>query len=415
MSSWPRHPIGEVCDLVLDCVNKTAPTVDGPTAFKMIRTTNVRNGWVDLSVVRHVSADVFASWTRRGVPQRGDVILTREAPLGEVGMLRSDDLVFLGQRLVMYRTDPAKLDSRFLLYVLLGPELQGQIRGLGSGATVAHMRVPDCERLLVPVPSLDTQRAVADVLASFDDLVENSQRRISILEKMAEAIYREWFIRFRFPGHGEVRVVESSRGPVPEGWRQMPASRAIAINPRERVPNDVDAPFFSMADLSETGMVAFPSGTRGGGSGAKFCNGDTLFARITPCLENGKTAWVWGLADGEVAHGSTEFVVLRGKLVGPEFTYLLARSNDFRENAIKSMTGASGRQRIRNECFDSYVLAVPPEPVQRAFEEHVRPMFRTIYALARRNRVLHAARNALLPRLVTGELDVAGRVRASIG
>lgn len=108
-------------------------------------------------------------------------------------------------------------------------------------------------------------------------------------------------------------------------------------------------------------------------------------------------------------------MVLRGKLVGPEFTYLLARSNDFRENAIKSMTGASGRQRIRNECFDSHVVAVPPEPVQRAFEEQVRPMFRTIYALARRNRVLHAARNALLPRLVTGELDVAGRVRASIG
>src|SRR5215211_4444553 len=91
-------------------------------------------------------------------------------------------------------------------------------------------------------------------------------------------------------------------------------------------------------------------------SGARFENGDTLFARITPCLENGKTAFVQGLEPGEVGSGSTEFIVLRGRHVPPEFVYALARSSAFRDHAIKSMSGATGRQRVRETCFDDYFV-----------------------------------------------------------
>src|SRR5690606_18135458 len=121
MTRWRDTPIEDLCELVVDCINKTAPVVDGPTPFKMIRTTNVRDGRVDTVNVRYVEKEAYRKWTRRGVPLAGDVILTREAPLGDVGLLRGSDTVFLGQRLVMYRANPEKANNRYLLYALLSP------------------------------------------------------------------------------------------------------------------------------------------------------------------------------------------------------------------------------------------------------------------------------------------------------
>ena len=188
----------------------------------MIRTTNVRDGWVDTINVKYVEEEVYKKWIRRGAPIKGDVILTREAPLGEVGLLRNDEGVFLGQRLVMYRANPKKLDNRFLLYSFLHSDLQGQIKSFGSGSTVEHMRVPDCEKLIIKLPPLPTQRKIASILSTYDDLIENNTRRIKILEEMAQAIYREWFVNFRFPGHEQIRMVDSPLGKVPEGWKVVP-------------------------------------------------------------------------------------------------------------------------------------------------------------------------------------------------
>ena len=182
---WPRIRIEDTCESIIDCVNKTAPKVDESTPFKMIRTTNVRNGFVCLDSVYSVTEDVFRIWTRRQIPKRGDVILTREAPMGEVGMLLSDDQVFLGQRIVSYRADASKLDNHFLLYALQSEDLQKQIRSLASGSTVQHMRVPDSKNLQLPFPSLNTQRGIATQL---NTLREKTQRLESIYQKKIAAL-----------------------------------------------------------------------------------------------------------------------------------------------------------------------------------------------------------------------------------
>ena len=149
MSDWQDRPIRELCTSIIDCVNKTAPIVSGPTPYKMIRTTNVKNGRVDLANVRHVDEEVYRRWVRRGVPADGDIVLTREAPLGEVGMLHDPAGVFLGQRLVMYRADPELADRNFLFHAMRSPTVQAQIKAFGSRSTVEHMRVPDCGELLI--------------------------------------------------------------------------------------------------------------------------------------------------------------------------------------------------------------------------------------------------------------------------
>lgn len=143
------------------------------------------------------------------------------------------------------------------------------------------------------------------------------------------------------------------------------------------------------------------------GSGMRFVNGDTLLARITPCLENGKPAYVDFLAKGQVGWGSTEYIVLRPKPPLPdEFAYCLARSDGFRDFAIQSMTGSSGRQRVPSESLSHYLLATPPPEIARNFGTVVRPLFVRTAAAASESRALAALRDTLLPKLISGELRI---------
>jgi type I restriction enzyme S subunit len=295
-------------------------------------------------------------------------------------------------------------DVRFLYYLLIGLDLN---RWAG-GSAQPLMTQTTLKRVPTRVPPIATQRRIAGVLSAYDDLIENNTRRIRLLEEMARALYREWFVHYRFPGHEAVAMVEHDElGMVPDGWEVLPSSTAVEINPRTKVPKEGEKPYLPMGGLSETCMLITDVESRTGNSGAKFKNGDTLFARITPSLENGKTGFVQFLPTSEaVAFGSTEFIVLRSHSVSPYYVYLLARTEEFRENAILSMAGASGRQRVRNECFDSFLIAQPDEGVLARFDQIVAPIFEQIQTLVVINENLRQTRDLLLPRLVSGALPV---------
>jgi len=405
---WLQACIDDLCESVVDCLNRTAPITDAETPYKMIRTTNVRDGWINLSGVNCVDLRTFEKWTRRQIPQKGDIILTREAPLGEVGMIRSDDNVFLGQRLVSYRVNKEKADNRFILYAFQDGFVKSQIKAFGSGSTVEHMRVPDSKKLIVNLPPLSIQRRIASILSAYDDLIENNSRRIAILEEMARRFYEEWFVHFRFPGHENILIVESAFGLIPEGWEISHLDSLIEFNPRTSVPKDGEKLFVPMSALSESSMYIGPIETKVGNSGAKFQNGDTLFARITPCHENGKTGYVNFLPKEQLtACGSTEFIVLRSRELCSEMVYFLARSERFRNIAIKSMSGATGRQRVRTESLQELTMAKPDKSVLRQFQNYVAPMFKSILALSNKNVNLRAQRDILLPKLISGEIDVS--------
>lgn len=309
----------------------------------------------------------------------------------------------------MARPDRNKVEPDYLVYLLLGDEIQGKFQSYSGGATVAHLNVKDIRDLeLPPLPSRETQRKIAAILSAYDDLIENNTQRIQALEAAAQALYREWFVEFRFPGHESVAFVPSELGDIPAGWEIGPVSEFIEINPRVSVHKDNEYPFVPMANLSENSMLITGIEYRVGNSGAKFKNNDTLFARITPCLENGKTGFVQFLDSEEaVATGSTEFVVMRSKHVCPEYVYCLARLPEFREAAAKSMTGATGRQRVSNSFFDEFLIVLPQRDMIASFREATLPVFKEIQILAHKNAVLREARDLLLPRLISGELDVA--------
>jgi type I restriction enzyme S subunit len=301
-----------------------------------------------------------------------------------------------------------ELSSRFLHYFLRTNRAVDWLQGQAVGATMSNLNAEIVRRLPIRYPSARTQSAVVDVLDSIGDLIENNRRRIALLEQMAQAIYREWFVHLGYPGHEDDELVDSPVAPVPAGWEVLPVSLAVEINPTVSGHRGSDVPFVAMADLDTGLMHVTPSSTRRfGGGGSKFEKHDTLFARITPSVENGKTGFVQFLADGDVAMGSTEFLVFRGRRISAYSTYLLTRREDLRLHAVGSMSGASGRQRVNNACFDTFAIPVPPPALEQSFADRVAPMFAAVEVLSQTNIRLARLRDLLLPKLVTGAIDVS--------
>lgn len=190
---WPVVSIQEVCESIVDCVNRTAPTVDYVTDYKMIRTTNVRNFKVSLDSVRYVEKAVFDEWNRRLLPQKGDVILTREAPAGEAGVLDSDDQVFLGQRLMLYRVSQQRATPEYLLYSFMGQGMQQQFKKQSSGSTVKHLSVPDCRSWVLMLPPIELQKRFTEIAAMNWSLRQQALAHSNRLEDLFFSIQKSAF------------------------------------------------------------------------------------------------------------------------------------------------------------------------------------------------------------------------------
>ena len=335
----------------------------------------------------------------------GDLVFTQRGTLGQVGLIPYSarfPRYLISQSQMKLTVDPAKADPKFVYYYFRRPEVVQSIKNRAITSGVPHINLGILRAFEIVCPPLEAQRQIACILSAYDDLIENNRRRMALLEQAARHLYEEWFVRLRFPGHEHTRVT----GGVPEGWERAPAPEAIAINPRTSLSDEEEHWYVEMSDLPTDSMVIQNAVKRDGRSGSKFRNGDTLLARITPCLENGKTGFVNFLNDDEAARGSTEFIVLRSKRLTPEFVYCLARSYHFRENAIKSMVGSSGRQRVQDTCFEKFMVWLPPRPLLDLFSEAAEPMFQQVRVLHAQNQKLKAARDLLLPRLMSGEIAV---------
>lgn len=340
----------------------------------------------------------------------GDLVFTQRGTIGQVGLIPKNSCFsrfVISQSQMKLTVDHVTTDSLFLYYFFSATDTVQKIQNLAFAAGVPHINLDILRNFEVPLPPLPVQQRIAGILSAYDELIENSQRRIKILETMARALYREWFVHFRFPGFENHPRVASPLGEIPQGWEVKRVTEAVQINPRVVVPRDGEKPFVSMGCLSNDSMLITDIESREGNSGAKFQNGDTLFARITPCLENGKTGYVQFLPNANaVAFGSTEFIVLRSRSLTPEFVYSLARSDEFRGVAIKSMSGATGRQRVQEKCFGDFQIPQPPQALLETFSTIVAPSFRLIYSLHLQIQNLRRTRDLLLPRLLSGQIAV---------
>lgn len=329
----------------------------------------------------------------------------------------------VNQHVAIIRPDPEKLNPLFLRYYLISPHMQKQLLSwAGSGGTRNALTKGMIESFEVLAPqNLDEQAAIGRILGTLDDKIELNRRMNETLEAMARAIFKSWFVDFdpvrakadgRDPGLPKPiadlfpdRFEDPELGEIPAGWELTPLPEVVEVNPPRSLRHGEIAPYLDMANMPTRGHSPDSVIIRPFGSGMRFVNGDTLVARITPCLENGKMAYVDFLEDAQVGWGSTEYLVLRPKHPLPsEFAYCLARNDEFREFAIQSMTGSSGRQRVPAESLSHFMVTSPSKQVAEAFGNIVSPLFMRARAATEEGRTLANLRDALLPKIISGEL-----------
>ena len=414
---WRDVEVRELCTDIVDCINKTAPLAEHATPYKMIRTSNVRDGRVDTENVRYVEKHTFERWSRRLALKEGDVILTREAPLGDVGLLRDSTNIFLGQRLVMYRADPSVCDNRFLMYSMMGPIVQAELTRLGSGATVEHLRVPDCERFTIPCPPLFVQKRIGAVLGAIDDMIENNRRRVAILEQMAREIYTEWFVRYRFPGHESATFVDSPLGPIPSGWD------AVNLNHVARIIRGRSYKSSELVDEGGLPFVNLKCMKRGGGfrrDGLKSYSGVYTDDQVVRCGDIvmgvtdltqdrtiiAKSALVPSLPQ-EIGIISLDVVkVLPLQNADRLWCFAVLRWSDFSDHVKETASGATVLHLPIRELEQQPIL-LPDSNIREAFAEVLAPLLDAMSTLEDQVDVLSQIRDLLLPKLVTGQIDVS--------
>lgn len=385
--------LADLCDLVVDCKNRTPPEAapGEEIAGYALGTPNIIDGRIRLSDAKPVSGETFATWTARAVPKAGDIVLTREAPVGRVGRIEEGMRLCLGQRTMLLRPNQQRSDSRFLHYFLLSPAVQELLHSQASGSTVAHLRVAQVRDLRIPlVPDVVEQRRIGSVLGALDDKIAVNERIALTYERLLQC-----------------RYAELGLADEPQAQTAVPVTELVTFNPKVAKPSADEPVYVDMAAL-QTDRFSIPAWTRRAPkSGPRFMNGDTLLARITPCLENGKTGYVDFMEDGEVGLGSTEFIVMRSLPGVPrQLSYFLARDSRFREHAIRNMVGTSGRQRVSATDAANYLVNKPDVDALVSFGAEASAAFAHIKSLQAENRTLATLRDTLLPQLMSGRLRV---------
>ena len=357
----------------------------------------------------------------------GDIVYSMVRPnRRHFGFLKTvPDNFLVSTGFFVFHGKPNVASSEFLYWFLTQDRIVEYLHSLAEQSTAAYpsIKPTDLENILVELPPLDRQCRIAGILGALDDKIELNRKADAILDTMALDIFTDWFVNFgpvRAKMNGDPpylardlwsmfpeRLVDTPVGMRPAGWRLAALPEIMEIDPRRSLSRGTVAPYVDMANMPTAGHSPIAAIDRPAGSGKRFENGDTLIARITPCLENGKTAYVDFLPPNGVGWGSTEYIVLRPKPpLPPGFGYCLARSAGFREFAVRNMTGTCGRQRVPAAALAQFYMPAPPEEIAAAFRNVVNPLLARAAAAARECRALASVRDALLPQLMSGTLPV---------
>ena len=393
------------------------------------RAGNVRNGFQFDDADRFPTENLDRVKNKASMP--GDVVFTSKGTVGRFAFVREYTPRFIySPQLCFWRAlNHELIDPRFLFYWMSGREFFDQYQRVSGQTDMAeYVSLRDQRDMRVTLPPVSEQRAIAHVLGALDDKIELNRRMNETLEAMARALFKSWFVDFDpvrakmecrdtglpkdiadlFPD----RLVDSTIGLAPEGWAVTPLTELMEVNPKRSLSRGRVAPYLDMANMPTRGHVPDTVVDRPVGSGTRFTNGDTLVARITPCLENGKTAYVDFLRDKEIGWGSTEYIVLKPRRPLPgEFAYCVARSARFREFAIRNMSGTSGRQRVSTAALSDFGMSLPSVGVAAEFGRLSRPLFGRASRAVHESRRLATLRDTLLPKLVSGEVSLQGTTR----
>jgi type I restriction enzyme S subunit len=386
VGKWPLVPIGEIADLY-DAPHQTAPLdPDGP--FIYLNVGDIRGGRIALSLSGRVSESTAAEWTRRVQPRPGDVVFGYEAKVGEAAMLTGDHRWCLGRRVGLLRPDPDRLDPRYLSYAWYSKHFQATLRAHRiGGTTIESIRLMDLPRWPIALPPLAEQRRIAGILGALDDKIELNRRTSETLQAIARTLFKSWF------GTGGTRA---------EGrWRQSVIADEFKVTMGQSPPGSTynstgdGLPFYQgRADFGPrfpTRRVYCTAPTRTAAAG------DTLLSVRAPVGDINIATETCAIGRGVAA--------IRHRSGSRTFTFefmgeMRAVLDEY--NAHGTVFGAiGGKDLLAIPCL------APPDGLVREYEERARPLDERLENLERQRQTLTETRDAMLPRLVSGEMSLS--------
>jgi type I restriction enzyme S subunit len=395
-TNWETKSIEEVTGRLIDYRGKTPPKSD--SGVRLITAKVVKGGRITEEKPEFIAAEFYDEWMRRGLPKQWDLLITTEAPLGEVALLRSPEKIALAQRIILLRGNPDIIDQRYYFYALQSEFTQGELNGRGTGTTVLGIKQSELRKVRVQLPDLPTQRKIAGILSAYDDLIENNLRRIKILEQMAQSLYREWFVHFRFPGHEAATFKDSDLGRIPEGWEVKHLKDSLDfINEGETAgPHLDDVPYLPIDCLPRNSLAVMERrpGCEAQSSLIRFKKHDILFGAMRCYFHK----VVIAPFDGTTR--KTCFV-FRAK---ERTSYCWALLTLFQEDTIAYASNHSKGATIPYAVWEGSLAEMktikPPGDLCRRFDELVWPMLERIAGTHSRNENLCQTRDLLLPKLL---------------
>ncbi len=401
-------PLNKLCELIVDCPHSTAP--DEGEGYPLIRTPNIGPGYLDLTDVHRVSKEAYDIRNARAVPQPMDLILAREAPAGNVGIIREGQWVCLGQRTVLIRPDQKKVDPWFLNYYLNAPRQRHRLLSNANGATVSHVNMPIIRNLPVDLPSMEAQQRIASILMAYDNLIENNRRQIALLEEAAQRLYKEWFVDLRYPGYEDAVYVDS----LPTGWQRMPvADYADVVKgcsyKTENIDVEQGVPMVNLASIASWGgYKPYTERTYGGAyKSEQVLDANDVVMALTEQTAGlaGYVARIPRYAQGSVP--SMDLACLRPKKGSRTYLYCTCRYGDV-SRLLSPLANGTKIKHLKPEALSYTEMVVAPTELQQRFEDTVHPMFTSVDVLMEQNEKLRVARDFLLPKLMSGEIVVEG-------
>lgn len=369
----------------------------------MIRVTDIRRGFLDTTNAMKVTQEVYELFSKKHKPQIGDILFSRVGSYGNSTFVDKRVAFCLGQNTVCISPNREKIEPTFLYSALNSDDLFHRIRSFVSGASQGTISLKSIRKLQVPFPPLPIQQRIAGILSAYDELIENSQRRIKILEAMARGLYREWFVHFRFPGHENHPRVASALGEIPQGW-EVKKLGDIAEEMRRNVPKgklEEPSPYIGLEHIPRRALAldAWETTTELGSNKLEFRKGEVLFGKIRPYFHKVSVAPFDGLC-------SADTIVIRARQ--PEhYACVVAcvSSDDFVAEASATANGAK-MPRANWDVLKKFSVVIPTGEVADKFSTLIADVIAQQQALIFQIQNLRRTRDLLLPRLLSGQINV---------
>lgn len=418
-TNWREVRLGEVIEKIIDNRGKTPPLAkSGYPMIEVFQLSRDRK-YPDVSNVnkqKFVSENTYNTWFRSGHPKEGDILMSTVGTIAQWDLMPKKEKYCIAQNIVALRPDLSKTTSEFLRFYFNQRKFVSQVEGIVIGATQPSVRLPHFLDLEIEIPFLDVQIRIADILSAFDDKIELNNKISRTLEQMAQTIFKEWFVNFKFPGHEKIKMIDSELGEIPVGWEVKSLDSVVELD---------KGLSYKGSGLVEKGMSMINLGCflRGGQfsyDNLKYYVGDykprhvaqvgdllvsnTDITQEREIIGNPVIVEEW-LGNRKYLFTHHIYIFRPKSNLNKIFLYYLLRQSAFRARVIGAASGTNILG-LSKESISSFEIIVPPVNLVEKFTDVSSQILEKMSKIKHENQKLSALRDLLLPKLMKGEIKV---------